>query len=137
MILSETWEASKNEKAKILVIDDDEEALAMVSLFLGKKEHEVILANGAHEGLKQAFQEKPDLIILDVLMPSLDGWAILTLLRSNEITKKTPVVMLTAADTIKNALTAIERGANAFITKPIDPYRLQKKIAQLINRSSS
>ncbi|MBI2070849.1 MAG: response regulator [Elusimicrobia bacterium] len=116
----------------ILMVDDDYEDREIVAALMRHHCCHLLLAAGAAEGLKLADQVKPDLIILDIRMPELDGLEALKKLRQNEATRETPVLMLTAADDRDSIDAAFSCGANDYMTKPIFLERLNKKIAKLL-----
>ena len=115
-------EKKSNEKSikdgfKILVIDDDENAQDMMKRFLEKQDYVVIQAMSGEEGLNLATKENPDLITLDVMMPEMDGWEVLTVLQNNELTKNIPTIMLTMAD---EPDLGFSLGATDYLTKPVN-----------------
>jgi len=101
----------------ILVIDDDDNAQDMMKRFLEKQGYNIIQAKTGEMGLKLATEHMPDLITLDVMMPEMDGWEVLTVLQSNEISKKIPVIMLTMAN---EPDIGYSLGATDYLTKPVD-----------------
>jgi CheY-like chemotaxis protein len=107
----------------VLVIDDDASARDLVTRFLEKQGLEVIGATDGAAGLKAARARRPDVITLDVVMPGLDGWAVLTALKGDPVTAEIPVVMLSVVDE-KNLAFAL--GASEYLTKPIDRDRLTR-----------
>jgi len=107
----------------VLVIDDDASARDLVTRFLEKQGLEVIGAADGAAGLKAARARRPDVITLDVVMPGLDGWAVLTALKGDPVTAEIPVVMLSVVDE-KNLAFAL--GASEYLTKPIDRDRLTR-----------
>ncbi|MFB3895417.1 MAG: response regulator [bacterium] len=115
-----TWIASPTQDT-ILVIDDDPEVLDLMSRFLQKEGFNVVTAPSGEEGLKLAQQVKPKAITLDVMMPQMDGWAVLTALKSNPEVASIPVIMLTMVDE-KNMGYAL--GVSDYMTKPIDKDHL-------------
>ncbi len=105
----------------ILVIDDDAAARDLVQRFLAKEGFRIVTATGGEQGLRLAKEMKPDAITLDVMMPGMDGWAVLSALKADAATSDIPVVMLTIVDE-KNLGYAL--GADDYLTKPIDRERL-------------
>jgi PAS domain S-box-containing protein len=105
----------------VLVIDDDPSARDLVGRFLTKEGFHVVLAAGGADGLARARQVRPDLITLDVMMPGMDGWAVLSTLKADPVLKATPVIMLTIVD---NQNLGIALGASEYLTKPVDWNRL-------------
>ncbi len=123
-------------KRNILVIDDEEITLKLLAVMLKNKGFNVLVAQDPARGLELAAKEKPDLIILDVFMPMMDGWDVLSQLQTTEPTREIPVVMLTSADQIKDAEMAFDLGASGYLTKPINPTLFNKKITDVLSAPS-
>jgi pilus assembly protein CpaE len=121
---------------KILVIDDDADTLRLVGLMLQRQGYEVILAADGPQGLQKAEEEEPDLILLDVMMPGMDGYEVARRLRANPITANTPILMFTAKAQIDDKLTGFESGADDYLTKPTHPAELQAHVRALLARRS-
>ena len=102
---------------KVLVIDDDDNAQDMMKKFLEKQNVSIIQAKSGEEGLKLAAEHLPDAITLDVMMPEMDGWEVLTALQTNDVTKNIPVIMLTMAD---EPDIGYSLGATDYLTKPVN-----------------
>jgi DNA-binding response OmpR family regulator len=115
-------------KATVLVADDDSNVTELLSMALTKEGHKPVVAHDGEEALLQAASKKPDLILLDVMMPRLDGWQVLEKLRANPQTRATPVLMLTALTEIKNVDQAMSLGATGYVPKPLDLARTLLKI---------
>jgi DNA-binding response OmpR family regulator len=92
-------------------------------------------ASNGMEALKLAFQEKPDLIITDYLMPEMDGMMLITKLKSQLATRFIPIVMLTSKDEVEAEVAVINAGADDYLTKPVNPKRLIARINRLLNRA--
>lgn len=124
----ETWGWGKDdvvEKKKILIIDDEVEFCYFTKKFLEhEKELEVIVENKSDCSLKVAMEKKPDLILLDIIMPDMDGFAVLSRLKSNEETRSIPVIMLTAKGDIGSIAQAQSSLAADYIIKPFTPQVL-------------
>ena len=103
---------------KILVIDDDRTVRALLRMLLRKDGHEVVECSDASCGLKGAVAENPDLILLDLLLPDMNGLQVLSMLKGDEKTKQIPVIVLTSSTDDDSKLTALRRGAVDFISKP-------------------
>lgn len=108
-------------KKRVLAIDDDPQVLELLSRVLTREGYEVELASSGEEGLSLAETSQPDLITLDVMMPSLDGWSVLSKLKTNQATRHIPVVMVTIVDDRKKGMAL---GAAEVLTKPIDREEL-------------
>lgn len=106
----------------ILIVDDHRDFVFATKLFLESQGYEVLEAYDGMEGLEVVEEQLPDLIILDVMMPRLDGWATLQRLQGKEETAKIPVLMLTALKEPVNVLTGFDLGCTWFYTKPITDY---------------
>ena len=108
---------SSNNK-KILVVDDEELTTELAKTFLEKHGFEVIIAHDGEEGLRQAEAENPDLILLDVMLPSMDGFAVCKNLKDNEKFKDTPILMFTAKGLSSDIEKGEAVGADEYIVKP-------------------
>ena len=120
--------------AKILIVDDEADLIMMLQVRLETNGYEVISANDGDEGLKKAETELPDLIILDIMMPRLDGFAVVREVRKNEKIKNTPVIMCSGMDEQKAQEESIKVGADAFIIKPIESPILMSTIEGLLKK---
>lgn len=120
---------------RILVVDDDLDTLRLVGLMLQRQGYEIIAASNGAQGLEKAFAEKPDLILLDVMMPDMDGYEVTRRLRSNPITSTTPILMFTAKTQIDDKVTGFEVGADDYLTKPTHPTELQAHVRTLLARN--
>lgn len=124
---------------KILLIDDDPDLLNAVSMILESKNYEVAAAFGGIEGLEKAKTEKPDLIVLDVMMPDKDGYAVCKDLKSDPQLSKIPVILLTGvvshiSTTRYTQQMGLETEADDYIDKPVEPDVLVKRIETLLSK---
>ena len=121
---------------KVLVVDDDPVLLRMVQTFLLSSDdpYEVLLANGGPEALKVAREEIPDLVLLDLMMPEMDGIEVCVQLRASRSTYLIPVIMLTASALHDHRLEALRTGVDDYLSKPFDPEELEVRIQSLIRR---
>jgi adenylate cyclase len=115
-------------RGSLLVIDDDPVVRSMLSRSLEEGGHQVATAKDGREGLDMARAEAFDVILLDVLMPGLDGYEVLEGLKKDRTLRHIPVVMITALDDIESAVRCIELGADDYLPKPIDPVVLGARI---------
>jgi len=117
---------------RILVVDDEEDLVKLVKKFLEYHRYEVITANDGQEGLEKAKTDKPDLIILDLMLPKISGYKVCGLLKKDTRYAKIPIILFTAKAQEKDVKLGEEVGADAYITKPFEPEVLLSKIKELI-----
>lgn len=116
----------------ILIIDDDPDICALLSAYIRHGGHEALVAQDGREGLKQAEAANPDLIILDIQMPIMDGTVVLKSLRKMAQTAKTPVIALSAMSTSDLRDDMYSLGCNAYISKPVDIEVLLNTVKTLL-----
>ncbi len=119
---------------KILIIDDDLDTLRLVGLMLQRQGYQISAATNGQQGLEKAFEEDPDLILLDVMMPDMDGYEVTRRLRQNPSTLQTPILMFTAKTQLDDKVIGFEVGANDYLTKPTHPSELQARVKTLLAR---
>jgi len=118
---------------KVLIVDDEENLISLVLATLGYSErYDVSVAHDGRQALDVALQQRPDLVILDMLMPMLDGCAVCRALKQNPLTAHAKVIMLTAMAQQADRQKALIAGVDDFITKPFSPTALLKKVDQMI-----
>jgi len=117
---------------KILLVDDEIQLMSMVQMRLEANGYEVITANDGQEGLEKAQSENPDLVMLDVMMPKMDGYKVCGLLKKDARFNKIPVILFTARAQQSDRDVGGEVGADAYITKPFEPAVLIEKIKELL-----
>lgn len=125
---------------KLLVVDDDPSLLLAVSETLRAEGYEVVTARRASEAMVQVAESLPDLIISDIRMPGMDGYALARNLRSNPRTRLIPIVFLTAKDDLADRITGFRTGVDAYITKPFESEELiaiVKNILERVHRTHS
>jgi CheY-like chemotaxis protein/MinD-like ATPase involved in chromosome partitioning or flagellar assembly len=120
---------------KILIIDDDLDTLRLVGLMLQRQGYQISAATNGQQGLEKAFEEDPDLILLDVMMPDMDGYEVTRRLRQNPSTLETPILMFTAKTQLDDKVIGYEVGANDYLTKPTHPSELQARVKTLLSRA--
>ncbi len=121
---------------KILIVDDDLDTLRLVGLMLQKQGYQISAATNGQQGLDKAFEEHPDLILLDVMMPDMDGYEVTRRLRANPATLNTPILMFTAKSQLDDKVVGFEAGVNDYLTKPTHPSELQARVKTLLSRTS-
>jgi CheY-like chemotaxis protein/MinD-like ATPase involved in chromosome partitioning or flagellar assembly len=117
---------------KILIVDDDLDTLRLVGLMLQRQGYQISAATNGQQGLDKAFEEDPDLILLDVMMPDMDGYEVTRRLRQNPSTMSTPILMFTAKTQLDDKVAGFEVGANDYLTKPTHPSELQARVKTLL-----
>ncbi|SFT00625.1 response regulator transcription factor [Paenibacillus sp. BC26] len=121
-------------RAHILVVDDDDKITSLLRRSLAFEGYEVATANNGHEGLKQMLVNDPDLLILDVMMPQLDGWEVCR--RVREGGSAVPIMMLTAKDDITDRVRGLDLGADDYLVKPFALEELLARVRALLRRKS-
>ncbi|UMZ73768.1 response regulator transcription factor [Natranaerofaba carboxydovora] len=120
---------------RILVVDDDEKIRRVVSQFLKKKEFEVITAVDGLEGVNSYFENNPDLIILDLMLPEMDGFDVLAEVR--EYDTNVPVIILSVKDELKDKSRGFSLGVDDYVTKPFSPTELYMRIVAILRRTNN
>jgi DNA-binding response OmpR family regulator len=121
-------EGSSMNKKRILVVDDEADLVETLRFSLELEGYDVLTAFNGEEALNQARKEIPDLMLLDLMLPKLDGYKVCRLLKFDEKFKHIPILMLTAKTQERDKQTGMETGANEYITKPFDMDELMKKV---------
>lgn len=119
---------------KVLIVDDDVDTLRLVGLMLQRQGYQITAATNGEQGLEKAFEERPDVILLDVMMPDLDGYEVTRRLRKNPVTATTPILLFTAKTQLDDKVAGFEAGADDYLTKPTHPAELQAHIRALLAR---
>jgi CheY-like chemotaxis protein len=115
-------------KKKILLVDDSKTALLMTQTILRRGPYDLVFAGNGQEAVAKATAERPDLILMDVVMPTMTGFEAVRELRLREETKQIPVIMLTTRGDGANVETGFESGCSEYLTKPIDAAVLLAKV---------
>ena len=123
--------------AKILVVDDDRYISAFMNIILSQGGYEVVTAQDGFECIDKAEREKPDLILLDFMMPNMDGLTTLASLKNSKKTVNIPVIMVTSSDDKVNVIRAQESGASGYVVKPIDKALLFERIASILKNATA
>ncbi|MEW5938281.1 MAG: response regulator [Chloroflexota bacterium] len=121
---------------KILIVDDDVDTLRLVGIMLQRQGYQITAATNGQVGLNKALEEQPDLILLDVMMPDMDGYEVTRRLRQNPTTAQTPILMFTAKSQLDDKVAGFEVGVDDYLTKPTHPAELQAHVKALLSRVS-
>jgi DNA-binding response OmpR family regulator len=124
-------------KGKILVVDDEAYIVHILEFSLGMEGYEVITAFDGEEAISKAERENPDLIVLDIMMPKLDGYETCRRLKSIDRTKGIPVILLSAKGRSMDQRVGMDAGADEYITKPFSPRKLVERISSHIGRTKT
>lgn len=119
-----------SQKAKILIVDDEPFNVDYLEQELEDLDYEIITASNGQEALEKIHSEQPDLILLDLMMPVLDGFAVLEEIKADTFLRTTPVIIVSAANDSKSVVKGIKQGADDYITKPIDAEHLKSKLKE-------
>ena len=123
------------EKKRILCIEDEPETTNLVQLILNREGYEVLGADGGEEGLRMVKEEKPDLILLDLMMPGMDGWQVYQHLKDDEETENIPVIVVTAkVQSIDKVLGLQVAKVDDYITKPFRPEELSERVKYVLSQ---
>jgi two-component system alkaline phosphatase synthesis response regulator PhoP len=121
-------------KEKVLVVDDEEDILDLVKFNLSREGYEILCASSGEEGLAYAKRDLPDIIILDLMLPGIDGLEVTRQLKVDNVTKNIPIVMLTAKGEEADIVAGLELGADDYITKPFSPRVLVARVKAVLRR---
>ena len=122
---------------KILVVDDEPDLLRMLEVAFGQRGHSVLTASTGTEALVTAEGERPDLILLDVIMEGMDGWEVLKLLKLDPDTHDIPVVMLSARVEARDKIRGLQEGAVDYVTKPFSVRELVSTVESVLARPAA
>jgi DNA-binding response OmpR family regulator len=120
---------------KVLVVEDEQPVRKLIDINLRLENYEVISAADGFEALQQLEHGQPDLVILDIMLPGLDGWEVLKRLRHDDKFRDTPVVVLTALVQDADIIQGWQLGADEYITKPFSPVALVKTVQMVLDRT--
>lgn len=119
----------------ILIIEDEVDIAELIGFNLERHEFSVLMAHDGVSGLEQAYHTKPDLIVLDVMLPKKSGYAVFKELRNDKRTKGIPVILLTAKSQTEDRIFGLEQGVDDYLTKPFSPKELMLRIKSILRRS--
>jgi CheY-like chemotaxis protein len=122
---------------RILIVDDDHDSLKLIGLMLQRQGYEISIADTGQQALNKAHHEQPDLIILDIMMPDMDGYDVCRRLRHNSTTQAIPIIMFTAKTMVDDKVAGFEAGADDYLTKPTHPAELASRVKAVLARSAA
>ena len=124
-------------KKKILLVDDSSTVILMEKMILSKGPYEIVTARDGVEGVAKAKSEQPDVILLDVMMPNLDGLSACSVIRNDEATAHIPIIMVTTRGEEHNMETAFRNGCTDYVTKPINGLELLTKLSNILGLAAA
>jgi len=133
-LISETPEQDEMSKGKIEIIEDDRDIVEMVEYNLREEGYRTIAAFDGEKGIDLARREKPDLIILDLMLPAIDGFEVCKILKQQESTSHIPIIILSAKSRETDKVVGLELGADDYMTKPFSPRELIARIKAVLRR---
>ena len=119
---------------KIMVVDDEKQIVDIVKAYLDREGYQVITAYDGRSALDLARRQRPDLIVLDLMLPEISGWDVCRALRKDS---SVPIIMLTARDEVSDKIVGLELGADDYVTKPFDPKELVSRVRAVLRRAES
>jgi two-component system alkaline phosphatase synthesis response regulator PhoP len=124
-------------KRKILIVDDEKELVKLITFHMAIAGYDVLSAKNGIEALEICETEKPALIILDIMLPRIDGWEVCRRLRQNSQTRNIPIIMLSALSEVADKLRGFDLGIDDYVTKPFSPRELVVRVKRVIARSEN
>ena len=121
---------------KILYVEDNEDNVYMLSRRLKRKGFDIVIAVDGEQGVEMASTEKPDLILMDLSLPKMDGWTATKHIKSNDVLKSIPIIALSAHAMEEHKQRALDSGCNDYDTKPVDINRLLSKISKQLGNEN-
>ncbi|MDX1950793.1 MAG: response regulator [Verrucomicrobiota bacterium] len=118
--------------SRVLVVDDEVDIQDLVKFNLQAEGYDVIQALTAEDAIRLSSEGKPDLIILDLMLPDLDGISVCEIIKRNEVTSQTPILMLTAWSSMQSRVLGIEAGADDYMSKPFSPKELSMRVQRIL-----
>ncbi len=124
-------------RPKVLIVDDEIDTLLPLKKSLEVEGYIVVEALNGQEALNKVRNEIPDIILLDLMLPGMDGYEVCTRLKNNALTRNIPIIMLTARDYVKDRVKGLEIGADDYVAKPFNLHELKARIKNVLRRSGS
>jgi DNA-binding response OmpR family regulator len=122
---------------RILIVDDDVDSLKLIGMMLARQGYDIVVANNGQQALSRAHGDQPDLIILDIMMPDMDGYEVCRRLRHDPTTQAIPIIMFTAKTMVDDKVAGFEAGADDYLTKPTHPAELASRVKAVLARSAA
>lgn len=119
---------------KILIVDDDQNICELLRLYIEKEGYQSVIANDGEQAVKLFLQENPDLVLLDIMLPKMDGWQVCREIRK---TSECPIIMLTAKGEVFDKILGLELGADDYVVKPFEAKEVVARIRAVLRRSSN
>jgi DNA-binding response OmpR family regulator len=123
-------------KRTILIVDDEEDVLDLLQLVFETSGFAVRRAASGKSAVSIAYEEPPDVVLLDVMMPEMDGWQVLRTLKADERTRTVPVVMLSARAERRDKMIGLQEGAEGYIAKPFSPSEVVREVQSFLERGT-
>ena len=124
------------QKRTILIVDDEEDVLDLLQLVFETSGFVVRRASTGKSAVSSAWEQPPDVVLLDVMMPEMDGWQVLRTLKGDERTRNVPVVMLSARAERRDKMIGLQEGAEGYIAKPFSPSEVVREVQSFLERGS-
>jgi diguanylate cyclase (GGDEF)-like protein len=121
--------------ARVLLVEDDRDLMSFLQELLTQEKYQVLVSMDGEDGLQKARAERPDVVLLDVLLPKMHGFEVCQRLRQDPATCQIPIIMVTSLTAIKDRLTGFKLGADEYISKPFEPIELLARVERLIQRT--
>lgn len=118
----------------ILIVDDEDDVVGLLQLVFETNGFLARTAGNGKAAVASAYENPPDVIVLDVMMPEMDGWQVLKILKGDERTRRIPVVMLSARAERRDKMIGLQEGADAYIAKPFSPSEVVQEVKDLLNK---
>jgi two-component system alkaline phosphatase synthesis response regulator PhoP len=132
--IAERIENFSDKRSKILIVDDEIDTLLPLKMSLEVEDYLVLGASNGYEALELAKTNIPDLILLDIMMPGMDGYEVCSRLKKDPIMRNIPVIMLTAKDAVREKVKGLDIGADDYVTKPFNLNELKARIKSVLRR---
>ncbi|SFM80621.1 response regulator [Methanolobus profundi] len=133
--VKETLESMSDIRQKVLIVDDEMDALIALKVALETEGYNVVEAQDGYEAIEKVHSERPDVILLDLMIPGIDGFEVCKQLRSDPLYSHIPVIMLTARGEVDDKVEGIELGADDYVTKPFNLKELKARIKMVLRRN--